>query len=732
MYITDAHRLAMNDILIQEKKYLEQLNTLYQQRELAAAKQLLEQSNIVSSFSSQLLKAKIYNTTVYYSGDRSLYETIATTLVEATVFIETIEQQIAWNLEKGKLALYEGDYTTAQNLFQQAQKLSQKKKCDLSFLKSKLASCNVYLAKNNFYEAQQIAKESLTLLNNCSQEEPYNRLRAKVFNLLGRIYIKRQDYTEVLRMSSSALKLSRAYKAIDEELIALNNLAVGHGINSAYKEAMNYLLEALELARKVQHRKQIARCQSNIGSIYAHLFNYTEALRRYEIVLTEYEDIIDASTKVHLFNNVGNLWFTQNESAKASSYFEKAYEAAKQINYREMQAMSLAQLGRCAQTIGKSELAILKTNAADQFFHKVGTVNGRQINSITQGKLAYQNKNYTEAIRLISKGVFFAKQLKDDLTQIKGYHLLSKIYQEKNDLAQAYRYLNVYTSYREEYSKIQRNRQLLDLEIQHGIQEKQKEIERLRIENQYQAQLLEQANEIKAKNEALSEVNEELKQFAYVASHDLKEPLRMIGNFSQIIYRTHQANFDEQSKEYYHYITEGVQRMNALLDGLLKYATIGKSDQPDELHQLNEILDICQLYLRQTIAETQAVIIIDELPAIWSDQSLLIQLFQNLLSNAIKFRQKDKHPHIHIFATEEKDHFTIHVKDNGIGIPEEQQERIFAIFQRLHKRTEYEGTGIGLAVCQKIVKRLGSVLQLNSKVGEGTTFYFNLPKTKLK
>ena len=172
--------------------------------------------------------------------------------------------------------------------------------------------------------------------------------------------------------------------------------------------------------------------------------------------------------------------------------------------------------------------------------------------------------------------------------------------------------------------------------------------------------------------------------------------------------------------------------MNGLLDALLRYATIGKTEEDLQPVQVTDVVELALINLRVRLEETKAVVEFFDLPLVRSSQSLLIQLFQNLISNALKFSKSATKPHIFIDAVETEEEHIIRVKDNGIGIDPEHQKQIFIIFQRLHSRTEYEGTGIGLAICQKIVQRLGGRIWVESEPGKGATFLFSLPKAKDK
>ena len=202
----------------------------------------------------------------------------------------------------------------------------------------------------------------------------------------------------------------------------------------------------------------------------------------------------------------------------------------------------------------------------------------------------------------------------------------------------------------------------------------------------------------------------------------------MIGSFTQIIDRQYSEQLGKDSEVYFNFINEGVNRMSALLDALLQYATIGKNEVGPEPIDVGEIVRMSRANLTINIEETDANILCMEMPVVVTVQSLLIQLFQNLIGNAIKFRRKSGRPIILISAEEHADFWTFSVEDNGIGIAPTDVDRIFTIFQRLHKRNEYEGTGIGLAICFKIATQLGGRIWVESELGKGSIFRFTLPK----
>jgi PAS domain S-box-containing protein len=231
---------------------------------------------------------------------------------------------------------------------------------------------------------------------------------------------------------------------------------------------------------------------------------------------------------------------------------------------------------------------------------------------------------------------------------------------------------------------------------------------------------------LKHQTEELARSNSELGQFAYVASHDLQEPLRMVASYTQLLANRYKEKLDLDATEFITYATEGAIRAQQLVNDLLDYSRVetrGKGfTQVDCLH----ILEQAFKNLKLTIEETQAVITVDSLPTVTGDVTQLSQLFQNLLGNAIKFRKPGIPPQIHISAKEIKEGWLFSFKDNGIGIDKQYFDRIFIIFQRLHTKSAYPGTGIGLSICKKIVERHHGKIWVESTLGEGTTFYFTI------
>lgn len=229
----------------------------------------------------------------------------------------------------------------------------------------------------------------------------------------------------------------------------------------------------------------------------------------------------------------------------------------------------------------------------------------------------------------------------------------------------------------------------------------------------------------KAKND-LEASNNELEQFACIASHDLQEPLRMVSSFTQLLASEYKDKLDNNAQEYINFAVDGAKRMQNLISDLLEYSRVGRTGKSFERVDCNMALKAAITNLTNVIKESNAEVTYDPLPTVSGETFRLIQLFQNLIGNAIKYRS-DISPKVHISAKQKDNEWTFSVRDNGIGIDAKHEEKIFVIFQRLHSREKYSGTGIGLALCKKIVEQHKGKIRVESKIGEGSTFYFTIP-----
>ena len=230
--------------------------------------------------------------------------------------------------------------------------------------------------------------------------------------------------------------------------------------------------------------------------------------------------------------------------------------------------------------------------------------------------------------------------------------------------------------------------------------------------------------------EELERSNADLEQFAYIASHDLREPLRISITFSQLLQQSYSQQLDAEADKIINFIVEAAKRMQALITDVLEYSQVNTNRKPFKPTDSNEVLETTLFNLKLLLEETGTIVKVGNLPTVIGDKFQLVLLFQNLIDNAIKYRNSNQIPEIEIDAKAENGEWLFSVKDNGIGISSQYFERIFKIFQRLHSKEEYPGTGIGLAICQKIVRLHGGKIWVESESGKGATFLFTLPSVE--
>ena len=352
------------------------------------------------------------------------------------------------------------------------------------------------------------------------------------------------------------------------------------------------------------------------------------------------------------------------------------------------------------------------------------------------GENLVQARSGAEALQLLMKQSFAVVLLDVNMPEMDGFEVATMIHQHPRfekipiifvtavhvtdlDRLKGYKLGAVDYIYVPVVPEILRSKVAVFVELYRQRQELQ------RLNAQLDQRVRERTVELEATNKELVRSNAELQRFAYVASHDLQEPLRMVTSYLDLLTQRYQGRLDARADKYIDYAVDGARRMQTLIDDLLTFSRVDSQARPLEPTDCEAVLNQVLANLRPTIQEKSAVVSHDPLPVVPADPTQLTQTFQNLIGNALKFCEGP--PRVHIGSQCDGDEWVFSVRDNGIGIAPEYLERIFVLFQRLHTRSKYSGTGIGLAICKKVVERLGGRIWAESRPGQGSVFSFAVP-----
>ncbi len=584
----------------------------------------------------------------------------------------------------------------------------------------------LYALQNNFSTALDYAFECYHFAN----EKEDKNLLARALQSISSLYATTLQYEDIFKYAKQSLRLAQISRDKETEIVALINLSAAYGSTGDYKNCMIHLMDSLKKSEAIKYRSNIAKCHGNIGTLYTYLSNNDEALKHYEIVYNEYIDVIDKRDEVALLVNLGDLYFARKELDFADTYYTLCLEQAIRINFNEIIAIALGNKSKLENKRGNIKEALQYASQAQKYHEKLNfESNNYHAHLLNLAEISLGKKNYEQAIKYGEEGQKLCILRKDNYHLSHMFDVLAKAHEGLKNFETALAFRNKYIKLKQELNNEQKYHYIIDMQIAYETEKKEKEIAQLTKENQLQALLLEKSKQIEVKNELLERANQELQQFTYAASHDLKEPLRMIGSYTTLLERRLKGKLDDSTTEFMHYISSGVLRMNKLLEDLLKYATLLNNNHQQEWVDLNNVVQDVLDNFQLKIQETNAIIEVDKLPTIKGYRSQLLQLFQNLISNAIKFRKSDLVPSITISNQEDPQQYIIVVKDKGIGIPADSQKKVFDIFYRLHRKQDYEGTGIGLALCQKIALKHGGIIWMESKEDIGTSFFISLPKS---
>ncbi len=581
-------------------------------------------------------------------------------------------------------------------------------------------------------------------------------LQASAHNRIGNTHRISSRQDSALYHVLQALKIAESIGEQKAIATYLNSMALIYMELADYDEALSYLERSLTIRKEINPElsKDIATSLHNLGSVHYHLKRYDEALGFYLEALMIKQQLKNFRSLALTMDKIGLTYMAIQNYYLAEQYFQQVLNIRREIKFTIGQAVSLKNLGELSTLRGEYNLALSYFQQALDLLgkHNVKTTNLGLLYQM--GKTYQLMGNYEQAIKSLEESLRLAKLggHKDKLSRV--YEQLAKTYAAQEEYQQAWQYIEKYVALHDTLFDNSLAKKIAKAQVAYENAQKDERISQMNKHARLRDYLLATlslcvllllalmittyrryrsrkslSNLLAKQNELLYQSNEELERFAYVASHDLKEPLRMVAGFVQLLDRRYGPQLDDRAREYIGYAVEGVKRVYQLLDDLLAYARIVHKEEKSEAVEVASVLKQVLTNLETQIQSNKAEVNIQKhLPTIHQNRVFLIQIFQNLISNGIKFR-RDETPKIEVKYSSTHQWHQFSVIDNGIGISKAHQNKVFVLFQRLHTYDQIEGTGIGLAICKKIIEKIGGKIWMDSVEGQGTHVHFTLPVT---
>jgi len=592
----------------------------------------------------------------------------------------------------------------------------------------------------------------------------------------------RKDISKTKDYAQQALGLAEEIGYDKGIATAKANYGMGLYMSGKTEEAFDLYIEAFDLAKQIDNLSILSRVSSNIAMYYKYTKQIDFATKWY-LQGIEYAEACDnQSTKAFIYNNLGVMFLDEDKDEKAKFYFRKSVEVAEKL--QDSKVMGLAKINILFLSLEEKDLSQSKDLLKDVYVIADKTENKRLLGFYFTGLATYHSlkKNNDLAIKAYEDSIAVWEEIGEEVRTSNSEHQLAEFYYENKELPKAlihankslqlalknsnntkihklYLFLaNIYSD-REEFKQAtefyqkalilnkklkveEREKQAWELEIRYQAEKKELENALLKSEQNVNLGII---NNQKIKNELLEKQveldglikqelarsNQDLESFAHIASHDIKAPIRNICQFSQILHHKVVDKLEKDEEEFLSFIIDSSNRLSILIDDVLEYSKVNSLKTNYSEVDLNtlfyELVSIFSLKLEEKDIQLKVQ---DDLPTILIDRIKIKRVFQNLIGNAIKFSSPDKESSISISFKEGKHKFTFYVKDNGIGIADSSKD-IFQPFTYLNNQNEYKGTGMGLALCKRIIDQHGGEIGYTSEFGKGTTFYFDLPQKEL-
>lgn len=550
------------------------------------------------------------------------------------------------------------------------------------------------------------------------------QMRAEINQILGMNLVFQDKFSEGYKYQMDALKYYSDMKDNRGLMSVYYDLGANFGSQEQYELALINYEKGLAIARASEDVKMIILGITSIGGTHASLKDFDKALKYSKQSIELAESINDNEELGWAAINRGYILGLQEEFDEAEFYLKKAYDLSFTIENQLLTAYALEQLADVYTNQNKLEMSIKSLGESYEIYKSIGQI--QSVKSVIKkyADIAFKQKDfekyksYTDQYIAIKDSIY-SKQMMEEMTSLKeGFeiHQLEReneiaLLKKDQELRDAKNYATVGISLGAAG--------ILILLLSLMYFRNKSEVEKNQILTEKNAEILRQMD-------ILAASNQDLEKFAYIISHDLKEPLRNINGFTKLLTRNMRDDREEMN-EYANFIIKGTKQMEELLSGLLEYSKLSANKSQKQLINTNEVLSNVIESMNIQITEKNCVVRTLDMPPIPFRQTQLSQVFQNLVANAVKF-SKDSGNVISVFCEEKGNDFQFCVSDEGIGIAPDFLKSIFVVFQRLNNRGSYSGSGIGLATCKKIVEDHGGCIWVESTPGEGSQFYFTVPK----
>lgn len=532
-------------------------------------------------------------------------------------------------------------------------------------------------SRTDYFASMKHCEKALALKQHISNK----RDLAEIYKVTGINYhyigdINRAQYNYMTALDTMLSMEKRSSEETKDVADLFYNLAILNKGEDANELRRTYLEQAQKYYEEIKNRNGMARCADGMAVYWFYAKDYKQSLVEMERALAIFSEIKDREGVFLTYNNIGTLKIQEGKFEEGLEYLHKSLTLRK-------------------ETGNPVSIAISYINIGNAWIDK---------------------KKYKEALTYLRKAETLLRQAENKVQLAALMLSMSKCYDALGQHNKAYKAMKEYAEYRDGLHKFELKKAYADTKLQYDIElmERDALIDRL------------QNFEIASYIHKLEISNNELKQFAHIASHDLKEPLRTITGFANLLEKGYKHQLDEQAVEYIKYITTGAKRLNELVKDILNLSRINTVEQALTLVDLNDICKEVVTHIQTLIKEKNAVVKWGKLPKIHADRTQMFQLFLNLIVNGIKYNTSAK-PVINVKVEKDGAYYKFCFIDNGIGIPDEYREKVFEIFQRLHHRENYSGTGIGLTLCKKIVDRHKGKIWVEKHQPQGSVFVVTLP-----